>query len=86
MPIYIRNNLIYNFNRQGRFKPRYMSKNTRSSQRYKRYDKNSISRRGLSLVKDKWDKNLLVVFLLLRGKVYESIYFLLYDYLAVKWE
>lgn len=62
------------------FRPEYMTKNTRSSQRYKKHEKNSMSKRDSLLVRGKWDKNLLFVPLRQRSKACQSIHFLLYDY------
>lgn len=37
---------MYSFDIQRIFRPRYIAKNTRSSQRYRKYDENNMGRRG----------------------------------------
>lgn len=77
-------NYVYGFDMQRIFKPGYIAKNTRSSRSYRKYDENSMGKRGSCLVKGKWDKNLLVVSIWYGGKVCESTYFLLCDYSTTK--
>lgn len=84
MRIYIGSNLVYGFNKRRTFRPGYMARNTRSSQEHRGHDENSMGKGDSLSAKGKWDLNLLVVPLWQGGKVYESTYFLLYDYWAVE--
>lgn len=80
MRIYIENNLIYGFNRQKTFKPKYMIKNIRLSPRHKAYNENSMGGEGLLLAKGKWNKNLLVVFF---GKEAKHISLFIFCYVTI---
>ena len=84
MQIYMKSNLVYDFDRRWTFKIGFMIRTTRSSQEYKQYDENNIGGGGILLAKDKWDKNLLVISFRQRGKAYKSTHFLLYDYWAAE--
>lgn len=46
-------NLMYGYDKQKIFKPKYMAKNIRSSQRQKRHDENNVGGQGLLAAKDK---------------------------------
>lgn len=50
--IYIRNNLIYRFDKKKTFRPKYIARNTRLSQKHKKHNENSMGRGG-SLTKGK---------------------------------
>lgn len=80
----MRGNLIYSFDKRKTVRPRYMSRNTRSSRWHREHDKNSMSKRGSLLAKDKWDKNLLVILLKQGGKTCKSTHFLLCNYWAAE--
>lgn len=46
-------NLVYGFDKECTFRPKYMIRNTRSSQRYKRNNENSMSKGDTLLSKNK---------------------------------
>ncbi len=62
-----------------------MARNTRSSQRHKGNDENSMGGGGISLAKGKWDKNLFVIPFRQGDRACGSTHFLLCDYWAAEW-
>lgn len=79
MQIYIESNDVYNFDKQKMFRPKYIVRNTRSSQKYRMHDEKSMGRGGSLLAKKKSDKNLFIISFQQRGKSYKLTHFLLYD-------
>lgn len=60
------------------FKTRYIARNRKSSQEYKKHNKKNISLKGSLLAKSKEDKNQYIISLLERSQVYEFIHFFSY--------
>lgn len=59
MQIYMKNNLIYDFDRKKMFKARYIAKNNRLSQKYRGYDKKNMGLKSIIIDKKQVSEKLL---------------------------
>ena len=53
MQIYMESNLVYSFDRRWMFRPGYIARNIKLSQKHKRHDENSMDRGDSLLIKIK---------------------------------